>query len=698
MLTHRSIPKADPRVLGIVALARWGRLAAFVFLTLWIVSSGPTYAIQGDLPDTKDWIEVQSGHFTLYSNASEKRTRKMAVQLERFRQALGMLTRGFELDSQVPTSMFVFRDDATYQPYKRKPNGDERNVSGYFLPRNYRNYITLDASSPESPFAVVYHEYFHSVMDNSLGDIPTWINEGIAEFFSTFQVRPGTTIVEVGHAIDHHLLHLGQHGLLDWDTFYSTTPESPTYNESERKGAFYAQAWLFVHYFNSNVERSVLLGQYLSMLRAGVDEETAFVEGFGESKAVVGNRIESWLTEGRGYVFFDLGETYGDVAISTRELTAAEIYYRLGDLIAQSGPREPAVRHLTAAREAEWNDGDIETSLGAAALFHDDLAAAEHHFDAAVTAGAESGEAHGTLARIRHNAYLKSDSADVFHATPPEELLAIRTLLEKTPAGARDHFETLILRASTYLEGRQDMAPGIAAIEKASLLRPLDMHMMQIRAGLLALDGLIEEAWQVVWNEIDPRRPELVNETEQWVVDGAVTAARWRLDDGKRAEAVTLLGAAVIGIRTADVLAKVQELHDQVAAGGQIFFADNPEDSDRQAARGVTIATYNSAVELARLTDFSGAIEVLEPLVRNCTEEDICASAKKMVRQLNEAIAEQRWIDKINEVVDMANSGDKVGAVTILRTMRDETKDAEKIANIETLLKQMGGRVPRRWR
>ena len=79
-------------------------------LLLLAVSLAPA----APLPDIDDWIEVRTEHFTLFSNAGERRTSKIAVQLERFRLALGRITQGFELDSQVPTSIFIFANDSAY--------------------------------------------------------------------------------------------------------------------------------------------------------------------------------------------------------------------------------------------------------------------------------------------------------------------------------------------------------------------------------------------------------------------------------------------------------------------------------------------------------------------------------------------------------------------------------------------------------
>ena len=105
-------------------------------VAILVASHSLAVAAKDSLPKTQGWIEVSSENFVLYSNAGSARSRKIAVQLERFRQALGRITRGLELSSDVQTLTFVFKNDTAYRPYKQTADGETMNVSGYFLPPN----------------------------------------------------------------------------------------------------------------------------------------------------------------------------------------------------------------------------------------------------------------------------------------------------------------------------------------------------------------------------------------------------------------------------------------------------------------------------------------------------------------------------------------------------------------------------------
>ena len=60
--------------------------------------------------------------------------------------------------------------------------------------------------------AITYHEYLHSVLRANYVDLPLWLNEGLSEYYSTFQVR--ATEAHIGTAIREHVLWLRRHAMI----------------------------------------------------------------------------------------------------------------------------------------------------------------------------------------------------------------------------------------------------------------------------------------------------------------------------------------------------------------------------------------------------------------------------------------------------------------------------------------------------
>lgn len=73
-----------------------------------------------------------------------------------------------------------------------------------------------------------------------------WLNEGLAEFFSTFQYEKGRAII--GRPLEAQLIFLNQVAWLPLQAVLAAKMDSPEYNEDFRNSVFYAQAWALVHY------------------------------------------------------------------------------------------------------------------------------------------------------------------------------------------------------------------------------------------------------------------------------------------------------------------------------------------------------------------------------------------------------------------------------------------------------------------
>lgn len=661
-------------------------LALLLAPALWLTSAA-TLLAGSDLPKTKDWIEVKTENFTLYSNAPAGRTEQIAIQLERFRQSLGRITKGFRLSTDVPTSMFVFKHDLSYEPYKKNAEGEVMNVSGYFLPRPFRNYITLDANAGSQPMRVVYHEYFHAVMDSTLGSLPTWLNEGLAEYFSTFKDRNGSAKVEIGHPIEHHLYHLSRHPLLDWKEFFETTTRSPTYNEGTRQGSFYAQAWLLTHYLIADDGRTKQLSQYLGLLRDGKDENESFERAFGMSKTAMGAAIDAYGALGSSYVWWDFGEEHAEVATQIRPLDAGEVYFRLGELLAQNGQRRAAELHLTAAREAGWNVASIEASLGIAGHYGKDAEAAEISLRKAVELGTDSAEPYGLLGEMLLNRYFESPAARDVPATTPPVVAEARALMEDALRRQPGHFESLVALARSFLVARENPQRGLQAVELAKQLRPLDAYMLQIQAGLLARTGEIEAACAVIRRELRPKDPERADNAGLMVASGAMIAARIRLEADDRAGAKVILGAALEHLDESVPRSSLVEFHELVSGDGTILLTEG-DDSEEDAS----MTQFKEAMSLANGGDQAQALRKLKQIVENCQNEQVCNIAREVIVQMEPTVAHNEFVRQFNDAIRQANENDRKGAIETLRRLQSATEDPEKLAEIEKVLEALGVR------
>ncbi|MCX6953099.1 MAG: hypothetical protein NTV51_13175 [Verrucomicrobia bacterium] len=157
------------------------------------------------------WLRGQSDHFELLSSASEKNSRRLLVELERFREnALTMFPAPMLRESKV--TIVFFGSDSGFEPYKPLYKGETKRVAGYFIDQPDQAFIAVSADSNAGYEEVIFHEYVHFLVRARGMNLPTWLNEGLAEVFSTFHMDG--TGAEYGRPKDNHVERMSQSALM----------------------------------------------------------------------------------------------------------------------------------------------------------------------------------------------------------------------------------------------------------------------------------------------------------------------------------------------------------------------------------------------------------------------------------------------------------------------------------------------------
>lgn len=225
-----------------------------------------------------DWVRIKSANFTLAGNADQRQMREIAMRLEQFREAAADALPTLTNSSSQPTTVIVFKTLNDYAPFR------PGNAAGHFMPGRDLNYIVLAAEgkTAQAPYGILFHEYTHQLLhDSPLRDIPAWLNEGLAEYYSTFAVNDDQHVT-VGRVIPGHLFILGQRSMLPLETLFAVDTKSPYYNEDQKQTIFYAQSWLLVHYLiqGNQGARQPQLARFIDLLLVKTPVEQAFQQAF----------------------------------------------------------------------------------------------------------------------------------------------------------------------------------------------------------------------------------------------------------------------------------------------------------------------------------------------------------------------------------------------------------------------------------
>src|SRR5205807_6173558 len=134
------------------------------------------------------------------------------------------------------------------------------------------------------------------LVDNTNGNVPVWFNEGLAEYYSSFDIEEDRK-VHLGELIPYHLQTLREQKLLPLRTLFAVDHYSPEYNEGSKRGMFYAESWALVHYLilGNNGQRLAQLGKFLQLTSANVPLDEAVKQAFQMDVEGLQKELKSYI-------------------------------------------------------------------------------------------------------------------------------------------------------------------------------------------------------------------------------------------------------------------------------------------------------------------------------------------------------------------------------------------------------------------
>ncbi|HEY3757164.1 MAG TPA: DUF1570 domain-containing protein [Opitutaceae bacterium] len=371
------------------------------------------------------WITAKTPHFEMLSDDTSAESRRILLGLEEFRANFLRLMPLVDA-SEPRATVIVFDRESDFRPFKPTYNGKPRDVAGYFLPNEDEVEIamTTDVGGPQMDSrTVIYHEYVHLLLNARKANFPPWLDEGLAEVFSTFKVEDGK--VTYGDAKPEHVAYLRQSRLWPLPRLFAVTHESPDYNEDSRTGIFYAESWALTHYllFGADKTNAGKLGKFAHLLSHGADIEASFHEVFGmDDKTLLAN-LEDYLDHGAYFtrsgkaIAQDQAVAFRPATDGERDLALANLKWRLNrapsaevvaNVLVKNDPHQARPHELLAA---------IAASAG-------DLDAAQAHWRKAADLGSDNPWVYLQLLKEALSPYQGTSLLDT--RLPPEQIAPLR--------------------------------------------------------------------------------------------------------------------------------------------------------------------------------------------------------------------------------------------------------------------------------
>ncbi len=259
--------------------------------------------------DESKWNEVHTAHFSVLTDAGDKRGREVALRMEQMRAVFGLLILKEKLKMPIPITVIALKSDKQYgmvAPAKQSMAG------GFYVPGYDRIYIVLNLFEAD-PWRAVEHSLGHYFLNFNYPPAQGWFDEGLAEYFGSMQLGKQ---VDIGG--DPELAPEWHEDAFDELRRDPNVPQSLTQlvsspvwismadlfamkhdgsgmREGTHNTLYYAQSWIVVHYL-INKNKLPEAGTYFDLvLNQKVPVEKAMVQAFDMSSAQMEDAVKAYF-------------------------------------------------------------------------------------------------------------------------------------------------------------------------------------------------------------------------------------------------------------------------------------------------------------------------------------------------------------------------------------------------------------------
>ena len=427
-----------------------------VFLSLFL----PLFAA-----DDSKWLRVKSENFEVLTTAGERRAKETLLEFERvsgfFEQSLQK-----PLKPDVPLRIILFKSEKEFLKYR----AGEVAVA-YYLPGPDADYIVLH-NAGDSRIAI--HEFVHLLMKHSSKtQLPTWLNEGIAELYSTMKQLGNK--VQIGGLIDGHMYLFANEKPIPLAELLAADHDSALYNRKRHAGMFYAESWALTHMLQLSPEYKQSFGKFFQQIENGAASLTALEAATGKPAAKIQADLAAYM---RGSSFFGVNfdaKLLGKLGaqVSAEAAPDNEVAVVRSALLATAGNHDEARTVLSEAAAKDPNDPALAVASGYRQWRDGKFSEAKTEFKRAFELGTENKRVLFDLARMSAN-------------SDPD--LSVSALLRLTALGPAT-LETKMLLGEQLLRQKKFGAAHGALVDIARVTKPADAYRVS-RIRAMALDSL----------------------------------------------------------------------------------------------------------------------------------------------------------------------------------------------------------------
>ncbi|HET9309388.1 MAG TPA: hypothetical protein VFO46_25460 [Candidatus Sulfotelmatobacter sp.] len=258
------------------------------------------------------WLEIHSSHFTVITDAGDKKGREIALRFEQMRAVFATLLSRDRLHQSRPLTILALKSDKAYYQAAPLRQGQPLEVPGFFLPGDDQDFIVLNLSEDDS-WRAVAHDFAYSLLTYNYPPAQGWFDEGLAEYFSS--IRIANKQVELGGdpelqpSVKEDLLGiqkethppksltelLGAQVWLSLPDLFAMKHDPSTRNQGSHHVLYYAESWIVMSYM-IHQKKMEETGTYMGLVLAQhVPVEDAIKQAYGMSSAQLEQAVKDYF-------------------------------------------------------------------------------------------------------------------------------------------------------------------------------------------------------------------------------------------------------------------------------------------------------------------------------------------------------------------------------------------------------------------
>jgi tetratricopeptide (TPR) repeat protein len=380
------------------------------------------------------WISVSTAHFEMYTPNGKRDAERSLQGFEQVRYFFLQNSKNKQAPEE-RVRIIAFSSEKAFQPFR--PNAG---TFAYYQQSHERDYIVMQDIDPEHHAAAV-HEYTHLIIRHLKLNVPLWLEEGMAEVYSSLEPKGAQAMIGRPPASDW--ITVNSRPFLDWNLLFGVDHDSLYYNQPDKMPIFYAQSWALAHMLLLGDGYRSDFPKFLAAVNSGTPTANALQNVYGKSVTDIGKDVERYVHRNTvTAALFDVKLSKAELDPEVSEISPFQKELALADLLSNRTQTEAEAQQRMLALEGQHPDSiELQESLGYLAWQRRNTQEAVKHFGLAVNQGSR-------------NATMIFQYAGLLQAAqaPSED---IAKLLRQVLAIQPENLDARLFLADTELERRQ---------------------------------------------------------------------------------------------------------------------------------------------------------------------------------------------------------------------------------------------------